>query len=118
VFSYFVSFFVQRSMRYPTNSGERKVGALAVMNEKYRGWLYAVLAAHLASGLVSHFGSSLSIGVEQRFPLFAKQLARLSSWAETFVHAPTALMLTPFVYGDKGVTQVRFVRCLRFICVD
>ena len=87
------------------SSGEKKVAVLAVMNNKYRGPLYIALALHIISGTISHLGSALSIFLEEntQYSILANNLAITSSAAELLLHAPTALYLTPFVYGDKGV---------------
>ena len=97
------------------SSGEKKVAVLAVMNNKYRGPMYMALAIHIISGTISHLGSALSIYFENtKYSTFSTNLAIVSSAAELFFHAPTALYLTPFVYGDKGVAPFVYglVSCL------
>jgi len=98
----YVGQFIEKS-RFPTPSGERKVAAFNVMNDKYRGIFRITLYLHIASGMTSQLGSSLSIFLEKKMPALSRILAKWSSVAETFVHAPTAFVLSPFVYGDKGV---------------
>ena len=97
------------------SSGEKKVAVLAVMNNKYRGPMYMALAIHIISGTISHLGSALSIYFENtKYSTLSTNLAIVSSAAELFFHAPTALYLTPFVYGDKGVAPFVYglVSCL------
>lgn len=99
----YVGQFVEKS-RFPTPSGARKVAAFNVMNAKYVGYLRAALFAHVVSGMCAQLGSSLSIFLEERAPRVSRRAARVAAYAEAFVHAPTAFVLTPFVYGDKGIT--------------
>ena len=94
--------------RFLTPRGEKKVAVLAVMNDKYVGIKYAVLSVHVLSGMVSHFGSALAIGLESIWPQQSNFLARVSSAAELYLHAPTALYLTPSVYGDNGVAPLLY----------
>jgi hypothetical protein len=89
--------------KFPTPKGERKIAAFNVMNDKYVGYLRWTLFAHILGGMTSQLGSSLAILLENYSPQWSKRLAKISSAAETFVHAPTAFVLTPFVYGDPGV---------------
>ena len=89
--------------KFPTPKGERKIAAFNVMNDKYVGYLRWTLFAHIVGGMTSQLGSSLAILLEDYSPQWSKRLAKISSAAETFVHAPTAFVLTPFVYGDPGV---------------
>jgi hypothetical protein len=89
--------------KFPTPKGERKIAAFNVMNDKYVGYLKWTLFAHILGGMTSQLGSSLAILLENYSPQWSKRLAKISSAAETFVHAPTAFVLTPFVYGDPGV---------------
>jgi hypothetical protein len=89
--------------KFPTQNGERKVGAFNVMNRKYVGILRLTLFAHIIGGMTSQIGSSLAILLEEYSPKWSKHFAKISSAAETFVHAPTAFILTPFVYGDPGI---------------
>ena len=116
----YVGQFIEKS-RFPTSSGERKVAAFnvrsplsisnshtythfeKVMNAKYVGYLRYTLFAHIASGMISQIGSSLSIVLEKKNKSLSRRLAKISSLAESLVHAPTAFILTPFVYGDKGI---------------
>ena len=94
--------FLEKS-RFPTPQGQRKVAAFNVMNAKYVGYLRYTLFAHIASGMISQIGSSLSIVLEKRHERVSRRLAQIASLAESLIHAPTAFILTPFVYGDKGV---------------
>jgi len=89
--------------RFPTPSGERKIAAFNVMNKKYVGYLRYILFAHIISGMTAQLGSSLSIFLEDYMPSLSRKLAQISSIAEATCHAPTAFLLTPFVYGDKGI---------------
>ena len=89
--------------RFPTKSGERKVAAFNVMNKKYVGYLRIALFFHIVSGMTAQLGSSLSIFLEDYYPAFSRKLAYLAATAEVYLHAPTAFILTPFVYGDQGV---------------
>jgi hypothetical protein len=74
------------------------------MNLKYRGLLRGALAAHVIGGTISQLGSSAAIGLEEALPQASKRLAQVSALAELILHAPTALVMAPIVYGDKGVT--------------
>ena len=94
--------------RFLTLQGEKKVAVLAVMNDKYVGTKYAVLSVHILSGMISHFGSALAIGLESIWPQQSNSLAHISSAAELYLHAPTALYFTPSVYGDKGVAPLLY----------
>lgn len=93
----------QEKNKFPTPSGERKVASFNVMNQKYVGALRIILFAHIVSGMTAQLGSSLAIFLEDYTPRVSRRLSQISSMAEAFVHAPTALILSPFVYGDKGV---------------
>ena len=105
-------------IKWPTPSGAPKVASLNVMNLKYKGMLYVLLALHISSGLVSHLGSSLSIAFREVQPRISSYLAVLSSAAEVFVHGPTALCLTPIVYGDKGVTVFYYGLVSSLLCLS
>lgn len=98
----YVGQFFEKS-RFPTPSGERKVAAFNVMNGKYVGPLRWTLFAHIAAGMTAQLCSSLSIFLEDYNPRLARRLAQVASVAEAAVHAPTAFILSPFVYGDKGI---------------
>eukprot|EP00929_Paragymnodinium_shiwhaense_P058579 TRINITY_DN29335_c0_g1_i2.p1 TRINITY_DN29335_c0_g1~~TRINITY_DN29335_c0_g1_i2.p1 ORF type:complete len:238 (+),score=36.93 TRINITY_DN29335_c0_g1_i2:63-776(+) len=104
-FGVFVVQFVDRA-RFPTKRGEKKVATFEVMNDKYVGLQFAALVLHILSGTISHFGSSAAIALEDYWPKVAQRLAVLSSAAELGVHSPSALCMSPFVYGDKGVTPL------------
>eukprot|EP00929_Paragymnodinium_shiwhaense_P058580 TRINITY_DN29335_c0_g1_i3.p1 TRINITY_DN29335_c0_g1~~TRINITY_DN29335_c0_g1_i3.p1 ORF type:complete len:313 (+),score=35.96 TRINITY_DN29335_c0_g1_i3:63-1001(+) len=112
-FGVFVVQFVDRA-RFPTKRGEKKVATFEVMNDKYVGLQFAALVLHILSGTISHFGSSAAIALEDYWPKVAQRLAVLSSAAELGVHSPSALCMSPFVYGDKGVTPLVYalVSCL------
>ena len=73
------------------------------MNKKYVGYLRIALFFHIVSGMTAQLGSSLSIFLEDYYPAFSRKLAYLAATAEVYLHAPTAFILTPFVYGDQGV---------------
>ena len=62
-FQQYVGQFIEKS-RFPTPQGQRKVAAFNVMNAKYVGYLRYTLFAHIASGMISQLGSSLSIVLE------------------------------------------------------
>ena len=64
-FQQYVGQFLEKS-RFPTPQGQRKVAAFNVMNAKYVGYLRYTLFAHIASGMISQIGSSLSIVLEKR----------------------------------------------------
>ena len=89
---------------FKTKGGERKVASFSVMNLKYVGSFRVVLTAHIASGAVAQLGSSLAIALETACPELSRRLARVAAAAEACMHAPTAIYLSPFVYGDKGIT--------------
>lgn len=105
-------------IKYPTPSGAMKVASLNVMNHKYRGIFRTALALHISSGLVSHLGSSASILLRELHPRVSSWLAVLSSAAETLVHGPSALYLTPHVYGDKGVTVFYYGLVSTLLCLS
>ena len=74
------------------------------MNGKYVGWLRVTLFLHIVGGMTAQVGSSLAIFLEERNSALSRKIARIAAAAEAFVHAPTAFLMSPFVYGDKGVT--------------
>lgn len=88
---------------------DAKVASFKVMNFKYVGLQKLVLFTHIASGLVSVLGSTAALYTEETDPEKAKRWAYISSLSETFFHGPSALLLTPHVYGDKGVTPVLYL---------
>ena len=94
---------LREKARFPGPDGTRKVAAFGVMNAKYVGVFRLCLFAHIASGMTAQLGSSLAIFLEERSPTLSRRLAKIAAIAEAFVHAPTAFMMSPFVYGDKGV---------------
>lgn len=90
---------------FPTKSGERKVASYNQMNLKYVHWKRTTLFVHIISGTVAMLGSCLAIGIEGYGDgSLSGRIAVVASAAEVLAHAPTALMLSPMVYGDKGVT--------------
>jgi len=91
-------------LRYKAQTGKSKLGIFAVMNMHYTGLFRTVLVLHILSGLTAHVGSALAIALEQWKPRASKMLAKIASAAELFVHAPSALAMSPIVYGDKGIT--------------
>ena len=90
--------------RFKTPRGETKVASYSVMNLKYVGWFKACLFTHIASGSTAQLCSSAAIALEDARPALSRRLARVAALAETFLHAPTALAMSPLVYGDKGIT--------------
>ena len=95
---------LQEKARFPTPTGERKVAAFNVMNGKYVGWLRVTLFLHIFGGMTAQLASSIAIFLEERNATLSQKFARAAAVAEAFVHAPTAFLMSPFVYGDKGVT--------------
>lgn len=90
--------------RFRTKQGQRKVATFGIMNVKYVGVFYGVLVAHIIGGTLSVVGSAASIYYEERKEDLSRKLALWASLGQTFLHAPTAIALSPIVYGDKGVT--------------
>jgi hypothetical protein len=95
---------VRTRNRFRTSSGERRVASFGVMNSKYTGAFRTILAVHIVSGSTAMLLSAASIALEDLNAWLSEKLARIASAAELFFHAPTAALMTPFVYGDKGVT--------------
>lgn len=89
---------------FKTKKGERKVASFAEMNAKYVGFYRTVLFVHIVTGSVVVLGASAAVGLEEYHPTFSSRAALVSSATEAFLHGPTALVLSPIVYGDKGVT--------------
>jgi hypothetical protein len=90
--------------RFKTKTGARKVASYEVMNFKYVGFFKGCLFVHIASGATTQLCSSISIFLEERNEKLSQTFARVASVSEVFFHAPSAFCLSPFVYGDKGVT--------------
>jgi len=93
---------------FKTKSGETKVASLSVMNHKYVGFFRTTLFIHIASGATAQLGSSLAIALERSHPELSRKIARVAAAAETYFHAPSAFILSPIVYGDKGVTPMLY----------
>jgi len=93
---------------FKTKSGETKVASYSVMNMKYTGIFKFTLFTHIASGAIAQLGSSLAIALEEKKPELSRKIARVAAMAETYFHAPSAFILTPFVYGDKGITPMLY----------
>jgi len=94
---------------FKTKSGETKVASYSVMNMKYTGIFKFTLFTHIASGATAQLGSSLAIALEEKNPELSRKIAKVAATAETFFHAPTAFILSPFVYGDKGITPMVYM---------
>jgi len=84
--------------------GQPKVAVFGIMNLKYIGAKRVALALHILGGTLSVIGSALSILLEERHERLSKQIAILASAGEAFLHAPSAILLSPSVYGDRGIT--------------
>lgn len=95
---------VRDRMLFKTPRGDTKVASYSVMNFKYTGLFKAILFTHILSGSIAQLGSSLAIAFEEYRPQLSRKIAKVSAFAETFFHAPTAFAMTPWVYGDKGIT--------------
>ena len=81
-FQQYVGQFLEKS-RFPTPQGQRKVAAFNVMNAKYVGYLRYTLFAHIASGMISQIGSSLSIVLEKRNE---RELRRMCTTISIFLY--------------------------------
>lgn len=112
----FITFgLMQDKVRYRAPDGAKKVAVFGVMNFKYVGLFYAVLSVHILGGTASVFGSALAVYFEERSPKISKRLAVVSAAAETFLHAPSAIAMSPFVYGDKGVSPFVYMATSVFL---
>lgn len=90
--------------RFPVKHGQPKIASFGVMNGKYVGIFKAALAMHILGGNLSVVGSAASMFFEERRQSLSKKLAILASAGEVFLHAPSAIFMSPIVYGDKGIT--------------
>jgi len=95
---------IKEKQRFPMKNGQKKVASFGVMNAKYVGFFYATLMSHILGGTLSVVGSAASIFFEERNEEISRKLAIVASAGQVFLHVPSAIAMSPIVYGDKGVT--------------
>lgn len=96
---------IREKIKFPKDPklNRPKLANFSIMDRKYPHVFRTFLAIHILSGITSVQCSWVAIALEQRRPKLAKRLAKIASIAETFFHGPSAIALSPLVYGDKGV---------------